>query len=219
MIYWANWPKQLVSMPMHEQKNEPHTVMTLRSVISSPRFARKPEQLAGLNGRQAGAGCRPQFSLCLGLSFGLLLMLQNSPIYAINNDTPNKNNKNIPLKCLNKGTVKTLVGVYETELAGKKLRLTLTPHSEFAGSYEGSYQLDGKKYWLAGDEEEGVLTLEESADEVDVSAVWTGKIATIKCAREISGERNPEPDANGQTAAPQAFIMRYLQPLSAKSRK
>ncbi|WP_424195409.1 hypothetical protein ACMYR3_05840 [Ampullimonas aquatilis] len=204
---------------MREQTNGPHAPMTQQSVISSTRFVRKPEQLVGFNGRQAGAGCRPQFGLCLGLSLGLLLLLQNVPIYALNNDTPIKDNKNKPIKCLNKGAVKTLVGVYETELAGKKLRLTLTPHSEFAGSYEGSYQLDGKKYWLAGDEEDGLLTLEESADEVDVSAVWTGKIATPKCAREISGERNPEPDANGQTAAPQAFIMRYLQPLSVRTRK
>ncbi|MFX8840894.1 hypothetical protein ABTM78_21290, partial [Acinetobacter baumannii] len=70
MIYWANWLKLLMSMPMREQTNEPHAPMTQQSVISSTRFVRKPEQLVGFNGRQAGAGCRPQFGLCLGLSLG-----------------------------------------------------------------------------------------------------------------------------------------------------
>lgn len=172
-------------------------------------------RMLGRDGLQKSA-C---FRYMPGLFLGLLVLTQNAPVYAKNNDTPINNHKNKPLKCVNKGVLKTLVGVYETELAGKKLRLTLTPHSEFAGSYEGTYTLDGKNYWLAGDEEAGVLTLEESADQVDVSAVWTGKITLAKCVWEITGERNPEPDANGQTAAPQAFIMRYLQPLSARTRK
>jgi hypothetical protein len=51
----------------------------------------------------------------------------------------------------------------------------------------GEINRDGLRAWLAGDVDDGEFSLEESANGVNISAVWLGDVVEGSCGREIRG--------------------------------
>ena len=75
----------------------------------------------------------------------------------------------------------------EFEDRGPGATLLLQAHPEFAGNFRGSVNRDGERRQLAGDIDEGDLTLEESADGVHIAAIWVGEVVEGSCGREVRG--------------------------------
>jgi hypothetical protein len=68
-------------------------------------------------------------------------------------------------------------------------RIELEKNPEYADSVSGWLWLADRKIFVAGDIDDGVLSLEESDDGQRISAVWDGQIAQGSCAKAITGTR------------------------------
>jgi hypothetical protein len=87
--------------------------------------------------------------------------------------------------------------------APQQATLTLPRNPEFDGSLSGTITREGAKALVAGDVDNGVLTLEESSDGKTITATWTGQIVEGSCGREIRGVWKNVPDHSGHD-----FILR-----------
>lgn len=98
-----------------------------------------------------------------------------------------------------------LYGTWRAELAGQPDHATLVfeKHPELAGSVRGRVTRAGTSALLAGDVDNGELTLEESWDAEHISANWLGTVVATSCGKEIRGTWN---NTSNNTAAP--FILR-----------
>lgn len=65
--------------------------------------------------------------------------------------------------------------------------LQLERHPELGDSVRGRVERDGITALLAGDVNDGDLTLEESRDGKRISANWIGRVVDGSCGREIRG--------------------------------
>ncbi|WP_326535507.1 hypothetical protein [Pseudorhodoferax sp.] len=65
--------------------------------------------------------------------------------------------------------------------------LQLQRHPELSDSVRGRVERDGITALLAGDVDDGDLTLEESRDGKRISATWIGRVVPDSCGKEIRG--------------------------------
>ena len=70
---------------------------------------------------------------------------------------------------------------------GPGATLLLEANPRWPGSLSGGINRQGKRAQLAGDLDEGELTLEESADGRRIDAAWIGAIVPGSCGREVRG--------------------------------
>jgi hypothetical protein len=98
-----------------------------------------------------------------------------------------------------------LIGTWKAAVEGERgtFTLVLVKHPEFAESVQGTMERAGKVIQLAGDVDEGALTLEESANGVHISATWLGEVVEGSCGREMRGQWKAE--GNSRTAT---FVLR-----------
>ena len=98
-----------------------------------------------------------------------------------------------------------MLGLWRAEFEGSWYGATLLfeKHPEYAGSFRGAINRDGEKAKLAGDVEDGELTLEESNDGIRIAATWLGDVVEGSCGREIRGTWKAE----GSTTE-RAFVLR-----------
>ena len=81
-----------------------------------------------------------------------------------------------------------LVGTWHATVEGlPEATLQLAKHPEYADSVRGHLEREGKRIELAGDIDDGDLTLEESANGRNISATWLGEVVEGSCGREIRG--------------------------------
>jgi hypothetical protein len=81
-----------------------------------------------------------------------------------------------------------LLGTWKAEVEGRPAAvIVLRQHPELAQSVRGSVRRAGQDAEVSGDVDEGEFTLEESANGVNISAVWLGDVVEGSCAREIRG--------------------------------
>jgi hypothetical protein len=83
-----------------------------------------------------------------------------------------------------------LYGLWRAEFDGQAQGATVLfeKHTELADSVAGGVNRDGVKTLLAGDIDEGAVTLEESDNGQNISATWTGEVVDGSCGKEIRGE-------------------------------
>lgn len=101
-----------------------------------------------------------------------------------------------------------LYGLWRAEFEGLPQGATLRfeKHPELAGSVSGSINRDGVKALIAGDVDQGELTLEESFDGQRIAATWLGTVTDNSCGKEIKGTwRNASTNADSYP-----FILRKL---------
>lgn len=90
-------------------------------------------------------------------------------------------------------TARDLLGLWRAEVDGRHAgTLLLEPNPNWPGSLSGTLNRDGTRSQLAGDIEDGELTLEESADGTRISAAWIGEAVEGRCGREFRGTWQPE---------------------------
>lgn len=110
-------------------------------------------------------------------------------------------------KCLLPGEIgsQQLLGTWEAELQGRwdLVMLRLVAHPEYAHSFHGTLERDGRRLLLAGDYEDGELTLEESEDGKRIAANWLGELVPESCGREIRGTWTRDGETGGK-----AFVLR-----------
>lgn len=101
-----------------------------------------------------------------------------------------------------------MLGLWRAELEGQGHAgtLLLEKHAHYAESFSGSINRGGERRLLAGDVEDGELTLEESADGKRIAATWIGEVVEGSCGREIRGTWSAEGDRNTRP-----FILRKQQ--------
>lgn len=82
-----------------------------------------------------------------------------------------------------------MLGLWRAEFQGlwQGATLLIEPHPEYALSLSGAINRNGERGLLAGDLEDGELTLEESADGRRIAAVFLGAVVEGSCGREIRG--------------------------------
>ena len=82
-----------------------------------------------------------------------------------------------------------MLGLWRAELegSGHAGTLLLEKHAEYAEGLSGWINRNGERSRLAGDVEDGELTLEESADGLRIAATWLGDVVEGSCGREIRG--------------------------------
>jgi hypothetical protein len=81
-----------------------------------------------------------------------------------------------------------LLGDWRAQIDGQPPTIVhLARHPESTGTARGWLDRDGQRIELAGDVDEGELTLEESRDGKRISAVWLGDVVEGSCGREIRG--------------------------------
>lgn len=102
-------------------------------------------------------------------------------------------------------TTAQMLGLWRAELVGRGHvgTMLLTPHPEYAESFRGTIDRDGDRRALAGDVEDGGVTIEESADGVHIAAAWVGELVEGSCGREIRGTWTVDGESNGR-----AFVLR-----------
>ncbi len=76
-----------------------------------------------------------------------------------------------------------------TAPAMQRGKLTLEKNSEYADSVSGWLELGGTRVFVAGDIDDGSLSLEESDNGERISAVWEGAMAQSSCGKAIIGTR------------------------------
>ncbi len=98
-----------------------------------------------------------------------------------------------------------MLGLWRAELEGlgHAGTLLLEKHAVYAGSLSGTINRNGDRRPVAGDIEDGELTLEESADGKRISATWLGEVVEGSCGREIRGTWTIDGEATGR-----AFVLR-----------
>ena len=84
---------------------------------------------------------------------------------------------------------KDLHGFWLAEFAdGARPSLLLLEQSrDFVEGLSGAINRGGDKAFLAGDVEDGIVTLEESVNGTNLSATWNGELVQDSCAKEIRG--------------------------------
>ena len=104
-------------------------------------------------------------------------------------------------------TQQHMLGLWRAEFAGlwEGATLLIEPHPRYAESFAGGINRNGVRGQIAGDIENGELTLEESADGVRISATWTGEVVEGSCGREIRGTWKAEGEEKGR-----GFVLRRL---------
>jgi hypothetical protein len=82
-----------------------------------------------------------------------------------------------------------LYGLWRAEFEGLPQGATLLfeKHPEYAESVSGGITRDGVRARIAGDVDDGTLTLEESEDGQRISATWNGRVVDASCGKEIRG--------------------------------
>ncbi len=60
-------------------------------------------------------------------------------------------------------------------------------HPERTESVRGAINRDSVQSLLAGDVDDGVLTLDESDDGLQIAATWSGNVADTSCGKEFTG--------------------------------
>ena len=105
-----------------------------------------------------------------------------------------------------------LYGLWRAEFEGRPqgATLLLEKHPELAGSVRGGVNRDGVQAQLAGDVDQGELTLEESLDGQHISATWLGTVVANSCGKEITGLWNNTSDPTLPGAASYPFTLRKL---------
>jgi hypothetical protein len=100
---------------------------------------------------------------------------------------------------------KQMFGQWQAEFEdkGPGASVRLEAHPEFAGNFRGSVERNGERRQIAGDIDDGDLTLEETADGVHIAAIWVGEVADGSCGKEVRGSWKAE----GSDAS-RAFILR-----------
>jgi len=98
-----------------------------------------------------------------------------------------------------------LYGLWRAEFQGlwDGATLLIERHPRYAQSFSGAINRNGVRGPIAGDIEQGELTLEESADGVRIAATWLGDVVEGSCGREIRGTWRPEGGA-----AERGFVLR-----------
>lgn len=98
-----------------------------------------------------------------------------------------------------------MLGLWRAEFEGlwQGATLLVEQHPEFAQSFRGGINRNGERGLIAGDLEDGELTLEESADGQRIAATWLGDVVDGSCGREIRGTWQAEGDPK-----PRAFVLR-----------
>jgi hypothetical protein len=98
-----------------------------------------------------------------------------------------------------------MLGLWRAEFEdrGPGATVLLEAHPEFAGNFRGAVNRDGERRQLAGDIDDGDLTLEESADGVHIAAVWVGELVEGSCGKEVRGAWKAEGAASSRQ-----FILR-----------
>ena len=93
-----------------------------------------------------------------------------------------------------------LLGLWRATFEGlaQGATLLLEQHPEFAGSVRGAINRNGDRALLAGDVEDGEVTLEESANGTNISATWLGDVVEGSCGREIRGTWQAEGDSQAR---------------------
>ncbi|WP_332813140.1 hypothetical protein [Ramlibacter sp.] len=100
-----------------------------------------------------------------------------------------------------------LLGLWRAEFEGlpQGATLLLERHPEYAQSLRGAINRNGGRGLVAGDIEDGALTLEESADGRRIDAAWLGDVVEGSCGREIRGSWQPQDDRPARS-----FVLRKL---------
>ena len=100
-----------------------------------------------------------------------------------------------------------LYGLWRAEFAGlaQGATLLLEKHLQWPDSFSGGANRAGVQTRISGELESEDFSLEESADGVEVSAVWQGTVLGGSCGQEIRGTWN---SATNRTLYP--FVMRKL---------
>ncbi len=98
-----------------------------------------------------------------------------------------------------------LHGTWLAELDDQPAAATLIvgKHPELAGSVSGTVTRHGLTTQMAGDVDDGELTLEESQDGQHISATWLGTVVDGSCGKEIKGTWQAEASPAAHT-----FILR-----------
>lgn len=80
-------------------------------------------------------------------------------------------------------------GLWRAEFSdgGPGATLLMEKHPELAGSFAGQVNRNGAITQLAGDVDNGSVTLEESTDGKQISAVWQGQVVATSCGKEVTG--------------------------------
>lgn len=87
------------------------------------------------------------------------------------------------------------------------IRMVLGPHPEWTGNVKGSISRPGSHYPMVGDVNQGIITLEESADGSRITGTWLGEVVEGSCGTEIHGSY-----LEGENDPPHTFIMRKAKP-------
>jgi hypothetical protein len=85
------------------------------------------------------------------------------------------------------------------------------PNPEFPDSLSGELLRGKQRVQLAGDVEDGQLTLEESPDGKSISATWTGQVQAGSCGTAVTGQWTRDagsPMAERQGPAQRQFLLR-----------
>lgn len=80
-----------------------------------------------------------------------------------------------------------LYGAWRADWGGQAATLQLHRHPELSDSVRGEVARDGITALVAGDLDDGDLTLEESRDGQRISATWIGEVVADSCGKEIRG--------------------------------
>lgn len=102
-------------------------------------------------------------------------------------------------------THRELMGLWRAEFEGlpQGATLLLEQHPEMKESVRGAINRNGERAEIAGDVDEGDVTLEESANGVNISATWLGTMEEGSCGMTIKGTWQGANDAQ-----PRGFILR-----------
>jgi hypothetical protein len=101
-------------------------------------------------------------------------------------------------------TQANLLGVWQAQVEGAQpVSITLEKHPEFAETVRGFLERGATRIAVAGDLDDGELTLEESTDGVHISAAWLGDVVEGSCGREIRGTWRAE-----GTGTDRPFVMK-----------
>lgn len=102
-----------------------------------------------------------------------------------------------------------LQGEWTATVAGQAdaALLQLGPHPEWKGTVKGTVERAGVRHAMVGDVNRGAVTLEESANGINISGTWLGEVSDDSCAREIRGDYQA-----GDDAPTQPFVLRKRSP-------
>ncbi len=102
-----------------------------------------------------------------------------------------------------------LQGEWTATVAGQPdaALLQLGPHPEWKGTVKGTVERAGTRHAMVGDVNRGAVTLEESANGINISGTWLGEVSDDSCAREIRGDYQA-----GDDAPTQPFVLRKRSP-------